>query len=174
MEKLHRKFLIFQNNEQVNEFLKLPQVWILILMSQFEFGTQTSLREIEPLIAFLCSMFSWKLITSECVEQEIKYICYMFRTQENYLSSPLTLSCIQKCTTDSQSRLWTEMPSSDLVTLSFGICRRILFTYCKSNLLSCKHHQLYLFPRVQSKLVHNFLSHFGFFLMKVVKSYIQY
>lgn len=108
-------------------------------------------------------MFSWKLITSECVEQEIKYICYMFRTQENYLSSPLTLSCIQKCTADSQSRLWTEMPSSDLVTLSFGICRKILFTYCKSNLLSCKHHQPNLFPRVQSKLVQNLLSHFWLF-----------
>lgn len=38
---------------------------------------------------------------------------------------------------DCQSRLWTEMPSSDLASLSSRICQKILFTYCKSNLFSC-------------------------------------
>lgn len=69
---------------------------------------------------------------------------------------------------DCQSRLWAEMPSSDLASLGSWICQKILFTYCKSNLLSCEQHfQQRLFLRVQSKLIHIFISHSGIFLMKV-------
>lgn len=56
--------------------------------------------------------------------------------------------------TDCQNRLCAEMPSSDLASLSSGICQKIVYTYCKGNLLSCKRFQQSIFPRVQSDLVY--------------------
>lgn len=75
---------IFRNNGEVNEIQKLQIVSMPIVMSFTPWichiNPTVIAHEIEPLIAFLCLMFSWKVISRECMEREIKYICYMFRT----------------------------------------------------------------------------------------------